>query len=62
MNVDDVITALGGPREAATKCDITPDAVRKWRKIGVPALQWYRISQATGISIERLARVPKPES
>lgn len=60
MQIEDVIIALGGPREAAVKCDITPDAVRKWRRIGIPPLQWKRISRATDISLDELAAIERP--
>lgn len=39
-DVSSVINALGGTTEVARLCRITPQAVTKWRRTGIPMARW----------------------
>jgi len=62
-SVDDILSLLGGPEAAASRCGVGTEAIRKWRQArAIPARHWPAILQATGLSLADLPGAPAAET
>jgi len=58
-SVDDIISLLGGPEAAASRCGVGTEAIRKWRQArAVPAKHWAAILAATSLTLADLTAAP----
>lgn len=55
MNIDTIITRLGGIEQAARITGVSTEAIRKWRQAkAIPSRHWSVIIQETGLSLSDL--------
>jgi carbamoyl-phosphate synthase small subunit len=61
VTIDDVVSRLGGPDEAARLTGVSADAIRKWRQAGaIPSRHWPAVMAATGLAMSDLqAEAPR---
>lgn len=52
-----VVDALGDRQSAARMLGITPDAITKWLRNGVPPKHWPEIVAHTGLTYQQLEQV-----
>ncbi len=59
-SVEDILALLGGPDQAAARCGVGTEAIRKWRQArAIPAKHWAAILAATGLSLADLPGAPQ---
>ncbi len=59
--VEDILTLMGGPEAAATRCGVGTEAIRKWRQArAIPARHWPAVIAATGLALADLPGAPAP--
>lgn len=52
----DIIERAGGDEKVAKVCDVSLDAIRKWREAGrVPPKHWPTVAQLSGTSLDVVA-------
>lgn len=57
--VEEIISLLGGPEAAATRCGVGTEAIRKWRQAkAIPAKHWPAVLAATGLALSDLPGAP----
>lgn len=55
MNIDTIISHLGGTEEAARITKVSTEAIRKWKQArAIPSRHWATIIQATGLTLQDL--------
>lgn len=47
--IDEIVAAVGSQTALAKLCSVTPQAVSKWRRNGIPPKQCRVIEAATGV-------------
>ena len=58
-SVEDILALLGGPDQAAARCGVGTEAIRKWRQArAIPAKHWPAILAATGLTLADLPGAP----
>jgi carbamoyl-phosphate synthase small subunit len=58
-SVEDILALMGGAEAVAARCQVGPEAIRKWRQSrAIPARHWPAILAATGLALHDLPGAP----
>jgi hypothetical protein len=51
-----IVKAAGGTRELAAELRVTPNAIWRWRELGIPESRFVELEKLTGVPIEKMRR------
>ncbi|MCC7426087.1 MAG: glutamine-hydrolyzing carbamoyl-phosphate synthase small subunit [Alphaproteobacteria bacterium] len=61
LTIDSILARLGGPEAAARLCNVSTEAIKKWRQArAIPARHWPAIARETGLSLDAIAAHAEP--